>query len=577
MITNTIRKMFVSGARLARRSASAMTFGISEQIFAAIGRVGIRGGIVLAASGVMVSAESAMLVSAYKRGVELLAHHVAKTPYCVKRGCEMDISHPASPVIRWWARHHQMSAFEFRRTMMVIALTRGNSYAYIIRRGGVVEELLLLDPAQVQPLIVRGSLVYQVTGRDRYVSPSDIMHIKGLGFNGYEGLDPIRYYAKEVLGLAIATQTYAAKYYENGGTPSAYLKSEVPLTDDQFNRLKGEAGPLKRSVDNPHELPILEQTDIKSVGLTAEQTQLLGARKDIILDIANLLGIPPHKLGLAISTSYGSLEEENDAFRDDALDPWLVQFEMEYRKLLTEDQQQKETHTVAADRSDFSKMKTIDQASYLKDMTGGSAIMTVNEARAKQGLAPVEGGDVLMRPLNMAAAGEDPEDGEEDPATPETESGDDTEIGDNAGGESGRGRYGKYGEESDVETEVAAASRSRVHAAKLQALEDVYGRMMRRLTVAAGKIKRPEQLIEFRSALDATHLPVIRAALAPIVPLCGGSESDQFADGLVLEFRSRLDSLETAPDLHAAVEALGETFVQEAGQFASEALRKMVA
>lgn len=573
MITNTLRKMFHTTARIARRSVSAATFGISEQVFSAISRVGIRGGLVLAASGVMVSAETAMLVSAYKRGVELLAHHVAKTPFCVKCGCEMDTCHPASPVIRWWARHHQMSAFEFRRTMMVIALTRGNAYAYIVRRSGVVSELILLDSAQVLPQMLRGVLYYRVTGRDRLVNASDIIHIKGLGFNGFEGLDPIRYYAKEVLGLAIATQNYAAKYYENGGTPSAYLKSEVPLTDDQFNRLKGEAGPLKRSVDNPHELPILEQTDIKSVGLTAEQTQLLGARKDIILDIANLLGIPPHKLGLAISTSYGSLEEENDAFRDDALDPWLVQFEMEYRKLLTEDEQSDETHTVAADRSDFSRMKAVDQATYLKQLTGGTAVMTVNEARARLGYPPVEGGDVLMKPLNMSAAGENAEDPSTDPTETQAT---DAETADMADGEETDAEE-MDAETEDPETEDAKITRSRMDAAKLQALEDVFARMTKRLTTAAGKIKRPEQLVEFRSRLDTDHLHVITAALCPIVPLCGGNDASPFAVELVSAFRSRLDAVETAPDIHAAVEAIGETFLQDAGTFASEALRKMVA
>jgi len=160
-----------------------------------------------------------------------------------------------------------------------------------------------------------------------------------------------------------------------------------------------------------------------------------------------------------------------------------------------------------------------------------------------------------MRPLNMAAAGEDPE-------TPETErTADDSEIGDG----------------EDVETETAAATRSRMNAAKLQALEDVFARMTKRLTTAAGRIKRPDQLAEFRSRLDTDHLQVITAALSPIVPLCGGDDAGPFAVELVTAFRSRLDSLENAPDLHAAVESLGETFVQDAGQFASEALRKMVA
>lgn len=547
MITNTLRSMFKSTQGIVRRSAAKL-FGVTESVWSAISRLGIMGGSVLAASGVMVNSETAMLVSSYKRGVELLAHHVAKTPYSIKRGCETDLSHPASPLIRWWARHHQMSAFEFRRTMMVIALTRGNSYAYIVRSGGMATELLLLDPNQVQPALIRGRLWYRVTGRDGLVSASDIIHIKGLGFNGYEGLDPIRYYAKEVLGLAIATQNYAAKYYENGGTPSAYLKSEIPLTDAQFNRLKGEAGPLKRSVDNPHELPILEQTDIKSVGLTAEQTQLLSARKDIILDIANLLGIPPHKLGLAISTSYGSLEEENDAFRDDALDPWLVQFEMEYRKLLTEDEQQQESHEVCADRNDFSRMKAVDQGSYLQTLTGGTAVLTVNEARAKLGKSPVEGGDKLMSPLNMtpAAAAAAP-----DPETPA----EDSETGDDGHPD----------------------SRSALQSARLQALEDVFTRMTKRLTTAAGRLKKSDQLAEFRTKLDSDHLAVITAALAPIVSLCGGTDAGPIATELVAEFRSRLDTLSDAADFHAAVDAIGETFVSEAGHFASEALRKMVA
>ncbi|HRA89293.1 MAG TPA: phage portal protein, partial [Planctomycetaceae bacterium] len=427
----------------------------------------------------------------------------------------------------------------------------GNGYAYIVRERGIPVELLLLQNAQVFPEIVKGQLRYRVTGRSTTISPSDMIHIKGLGFNGYQGLDPIRYYAKEVLGLAIATQNYAARYYENGGTPSAYLKSEIPLTDDQFNRLKGEAGPLKRSADNPHELPVLEMTDIKSVGLTAEQTQLLSARKDIVLDIANLLGIPPHKLGLAISTSYGSLEEENDAFRDDALDPWLVQFEMEYRKLLLEDEQSMETHSVSADRSEFSRMKSADQAQYISSLTGSAPTMTVNEGRRQLGLPPIEGGDELMKPMNMG----------------------------NVGG----GNANNFQPTAEAPEEETAAEESTeaeelsdnlpLQEARQRAMEDVFRRMSKRLATAASRIKRPEQLEEFRSRLDTDHLPTITAALTPIVPLCGGTDAGPIATAMVAEFRSRLGVTNAIESL----DAIANQFMEEAGAFASEALRKMVA
>lgn len=540
MIYSAVRRW-----RKAAQRSAARLFGVNEYVWAAISRLGFAGGSALAASGVIVNAETAMTIAAYKRAVELLSHHVAKTAFTVKAGVEPDRGHPASPLIRWWARHHEMSAFEFRRTLMVHALTCGNGYAFIRRSQGIPTELLLLEPSMVTPQIVRGRLVYQITGRSGYINASDVLHIKGMGFNGYVGLDPIRYYAKEVLGLAIATQTYAAKYYENGGTPSAYLKSEVPLTDDQFNRLKGEAGPLKRSVENPHELPILEQTDIKSVGLTAEQTQLLSARKDIILDIANLLGIPPHKLGLAISTSYGSLEEENEAFRDDALDPWLVQFECEFRKLLTEDEQASESHEVCAERHDLTRLKATELATYLSTLGGSVTIMTVNELRSKVGLPPVEGGDKLLTPLNMAAASG---------AVDDTTAADPTDDADLGGMDDEKDRRSQH---------------------QLQALEDVFSRMIKRLNTAAQRLKRPEQLAEFRTALHQQHLPVICAAMAPIVPLCGGTDPQACAVALVAEFDRQLADLHDSTDLATAITQRCSAFGQRSRQLAAAALNAM--
>lgn len=551
MIYKTVKRW----QRTVQRSVGKL-FGVNEFVWQAISRLGFAGGSAMAASGILVNAETAMTVAAYKRAVELLSHHVAKTSFIVKAGVEQDRRHPASSLVRWWARHHEMSAFEFRRTLMVHALTSGNGYAYIRRERSVPVELILLEPSAVNPQLVQGRLQYQINGRPGYVSPSDVIHIKGMGFNGYVGLDPIRYYAKEVLGLAIATQTYAAKYYENGGTPSAYLKSEVPLTDEQFNRLKGEAGPLKRSVENPHELPILEQTDIKSVGLTAEQTQLLSARKDIILDIANLLGIPPHKLGLAISTSYGSLEEENEAFRHDALDPWLVQFEMEFRKLLTEDEQAEETHEVCADRNDLTRLKATELAEYLSTLGGGVTVMTVNELRSKVGLPPVPGGDKLLSPLNMAAAQQPT--GNPDPTQPKPEP-----------------QASSPAPVSGDPPPEDPESRSRIRAHQLQALEDVYSRMTKRLATAAGRVKRSDQLTEFRAALTDHHLAVVRSALAPIVPLCGGDDAGPFAAELLTEFRHQLDRVADSADLPAAIAEASETFTNRSRQLAESALTRM--
>ena len=110
----------------------------------------------------------------------------------------------------------------------------------------------------------------------------------------------------------------------------------------------------------------------------------------------------------------------------------------------------------------------------------------------------------------------------------------------------------------------------------MQALEDVFTRMTKRLTTAAGsKVKRHDQLVEFRNALESSHLSVITSAMAPIIPLCGGDDAGPFAEMLLTEFRSRLDTLATAEDLPASIAALAETFVGQSREFATAALGKM--
>ena len=57
--------------------------------------------------------------------------------------------------------------------------------------------------------------------------------------------------------------------------------------------------------------------------------------------MANLLGVPAHKLGADIKSSYNSLEQENQDYLDQCLDFWLVRWEEEcWDKLLTEEEKE---------------------------------------------------------------------------------------------------------------------------------------------------------------------------------------------------------------------------------------------
>lgn len=513
-MTHWLRSMFRSVVTRAAKIA-----GYDANTWAALG-----GGVSMAfaASGMTVTRDTAFKVAAYKRGVQLIGDYIGKTPFHVKAGHERATNHPAWHLVRKWARWHELSAFEFRRVITVHAQTTGNGYGWIQRDAGTMQPIALhiLDPRKIEAEIVTGRTVYRVKNTTSILEAHEVIHIRGLSVDGFSGMDPITTYGVEVLGLALAQQQYAAKYYTNGGVPQVYVRTDEFLDDQQWAKMLSQSGPLKRAVDNPHEIPVLEKADLKSLSLSAEQTQLLGAREFSLKDIANLLGLPVHKLQGTGTSSYKSLEEENRSFRDDTLDPYLCQFEIEYQKLLTEDQQLTDSHDVEAVRESLTRTNMKDRADILYKNVGGP-VMTQNEGREILSLPAIEGGDVLLQPVNMIDSGQQA-DGNSNPAA--------------------------------TDQERAAAFDAKCKAA----LRDVCGRMTKRLTTQAVRTK-PDQWQSWLDSLEAKHAETIRSAFSPLVPLCGGSElqADQLAITLIRSVRTQLTGL-TGSDAGSFSQAVTE-------------------
>ena len=86
-----------------------------------------------------------------------------------------------------------------------------------------------------------------------------------------------------------------------------------------------------------HRWMVLEEgSDFKPLNLPPEHAQMLQTLEHKTRDIANVIGIQPHKLGDTARKSYNSLEQSNQEHLDDDLDPWLQKWEEELsNKLLT--------------------------------------------------------------------------------------------------------------------------------------------------------------------------------------------------------------------------------------------------
>jgi HK97 family phage portal protein len=352
-------------------------------------------------SGVRVTRESALTYSPVWRGVSLISRDVAKLPLYIYRrsadgeGKELASEHPAYMLLRH-KPNRELKAFDFRQTLQAHAILEGNGLAYISRRGdGSPEELIPLLPGNSSPVRMGGQLWYvtKVGSEWHKLYSDDVLHIRGLGFDGTSGY-PLWRKAKDSLGAGIAAEEFGARYFRNGASPSVVMEHPGRLDPKAYKRIRDSWNEMHTGLANMHKLAILEEgMKLNAFSSDANKAQLIQYKAFSIRDVANWLGVPPHKLGDTTKTSYASLEQENQSYLDDALDPWLCQWEGEsWDKLLTERQKREDSHVIEFLRQALVRTDLATRATYYRQALGGMPWMMIDEVRGMENLNPLPDG-----------------------------------------------------------------------------------------------------------------------------------------------------------------------------------------
>jgi HK97 family phage portal protein len=475
-------------------------------------------------SGMRVSHESALKYAPLWRGINLISRDVAKLPLFVYKrngdGKDRANDHPAYTLLRY-KPNAEMIAFPFWQTLVGHVLTRGNGYAYIFRLGsGVANELIPLNPDNTYPVRANGVLTYvtKVNGEDRKLLPENVLHIKGFSFDGLVGYNVIQK-ARDSLGRGIAAGEYGSRFFRNDAKPSIVLEHPAKLSDQAVRHLRESWSTMHQGVENAHKPAILEEgMKVHAYSINARDAQLLETRAFEIRDVANWLNIPPHKLGDSSRVSYNSLEQENQSYLDDALDPWLVNIEQECRdKLLTEAEKSADTHVIEFMRQAMLRADISARGEFYVKATGGHPWMTVNEVRGLENMNPVDGFDDIQAPTNN--------------------------FGDAAGGAvpKPKPKGGNDAAKADAETNSAAMKAMRA------VLVDATRRMAKRLVTHAKKAaKTPETLTAWLDVgLAADHRATLLEAMSPALAVCATTldvpiDPQGVVDQMLLDFRTDL-------------------------------------
>ena len=315
-----------------------------------------------------------------------------------------------------------MDPMTFRETITGHVLTWGNGYAEIERdNAGRPVALWPLLPNKVEPKIVDKRLVYEVTTDTRKVTLQDlqVLHIKGLGWDGLKGYSVIRM-AAESLGLGLAAEKYGAQFFGNGARPNGVLEHPGTLTKPAMDALSGSWDDKHAGLTNAQRTAILfEGMKYHAIGIPPEDAQFLQTRQFQVTDVARWYCVPPHMLAEMTNATFSNIEHQSIDFVNHTLMRWLVRWQHECNwKLFSAPRRRTffcEFTTAALLRGDT---KTRFEA-YTMGRNGGW--LSPNDIRELENANPIEGGDTYLEPLNMKPIGEQPNE------EPDEEPEDDTE------------------------------------------------------------------------------------------------------------------------------------------------------
>jgi len=361
-------------------------------------------------AGVDITPDVSMHVSTVFACVRLLSEVIGSLPCIVyerspnkKTRAE---NHPLYELLHDQPNEWQ-TAQEFFEMATAHVNLRGNFYARIwAGPRGAVDSIVPLNPDRMQVTMGPHGIQYKYTsseGRPEYYTSQDIYHVRGLCFDGLVGISVIEY-AKNTVGLAVAQSEHGATVFTNGSVPPFYIKrpmerkwTETALTNFRQGWRSMHGG--KENANNP---PILEDgMTLESLNITNKDSQWLESQAFQAVDVCRFFRVQPHMVGILDRATFSNIEHQGQDFLRYTIAPWLLRFTSAARRdLFTVPKKYfAEFLTDAILRSDTKSR----YEAYSIGVNGGW--LTRNEVRTRENLNPIEGGDELLEPLNMAPAG----------------------------------------------------------------------------------------------------------------------------------------------------------------------------
>ena len=275
----------------------------------------------MSSAGTVVNDTSALSIMTFFAGVRIISDSVSMTPI---RAVTQEIDGTRRPVVdkpdQITNPFVECSLQQGISQIVVSLILRGNAYLVVTDYGPKMVPIKwrILSPDQVDvQWDLQGSRVYRINGVIWDHSP--VVHLTNFMLpNSLMGVGIIEY-CRNALGLGVALDDVAGEFFRNGIMSTGIISVEAPMTADETRTAAAQFSANHSGVKRAH-MPIVMSGGAKytPMSLTPEDAQFIQSRQFQQGEIATLLGIPPHLLGIVDrTTSWGTgIEVQGRGFVD---------------------------------------------------------------------------------------------------------------------------------------------------------------------------------------------------------------------------------------------------------------------
>lgn len=280
----------------------------------------------------------------------------------------------------------------------------GNGYAYIVwDRLGRLAGLYPLDARNVRiyvndtdmPTDHQYYYEYMCGGKSYKYTPDEIIHVKNwlTTSSGYAGKS-VRDVLNNYMGGNKAAQKFQNDLYKHGLRANLVVKYVGDLDSKGKRKLVEDLRGADINGDS-RVIRIPVGWEVNPIDLKLTDSQFLETRQYSALQIAAAFGIKPNFLNDYSKSSYANSASQNTSFYTDTLLYIITAYEKELtRKLLTRSEIAAGLE-IKMNPNVILRADPVQQAEMLAKYVGGS-IYTINEARGRAGLPPVDNGDCIL-------------------------------------------------------------------------------------------------------------------------------------------------------------------------------------